>query len=789
MDDIQRARAALKRIQRKNSEDEIVYGWLGRKNSDGTTTFAVQGRKNYVYVKIRQSSGAQTTAPARNDMRVEWSADLPVKMRVEGTTLVIVDRVAREDLATLPDSGGSVVPPHIHDDRYFTEAEHVSVSAGAADAAKPVVLDAGGKLDATLIDAEDVADIVGTMVTGNTETGIAVTYQDADNTLDFVVDDEYIQDLIGAMVSGNTETNISVTYDDTGAKLNFVVATEDIQDIVGAMVSGGTETNISVTYDDTNGRLDFIVSTNTEEVQDAIGTILVDSTTIDFAYTDATPAITAIVIDDSITNAKLANVPEATVKGSPLAAGTVNPVDLTAAQLRAIANVADGADVTGTAITALATKTTPVDADAVVITDSAASDAPKRTTWANIKATLKTYFDTLYELAGAIATHAALTATHGATGAIVGTTNTQTLTNKTLTAPVIADFTSMAHDHADVDDGGAIVGYIKADGSVVLTAEWDIGEDMAIRAERIEARDAEGLRLEDDGGVLGMFIQDATGYVGILNATPGYALDIKVNVIRSQMHFSGTNADSGGYMVSASANNFFMSGGAHFDTPNWIAKSTSAGIFGTQLGTFEWFGDTGLTAGNNYTPTSLMFLTAAGLHIGSGATPTHRLQLLAGTSTNDAAVGGALYVSTAQVGNVGTGEDVLASYSVPANTLAVNGQSLWFEATGTFASTAATKKLVVRFGTAGTTLILDTVAGFGGTAEVWRIRGRIIRTGAATQKADAQATITNALRTGVVTNLNQTLSGAVDLRILGEATNNNDILIETLVVGWDDANS
>ena len=34
-------------------------------------------------------------------------------------------------------------------------------------------------------------------------------------------------------------------------------------------------------------------------------------------------------------------------------------------------------------------------------------------------------------------THEALTETHGATGAVVGTTNTQTLTNKTLTAPTI----------------------------------------------------------------------------------------------------------------------------------------------------------------------------------------------------------------------------------------------------------------------------------------------------------------------------------------------------------------
>lgn len=199
-----------------------------------------------------------------------------------------------------------------------------------------------------------------------------------------------------------------------------------------------------------------------EEAQDAVGTILTDTATIDFTYTDATPTITADVKNDSITfakmqniatdsligrdtassgdpenitlnatlsmtgagalqraaltgdvtasagsnattiandavtNAKAANMAADTIKGRANGAGTGDPTDLTATQVRTIINVASGADVTGTAITALATKTTPVDADAVVITDSAASDAPKRTTWANIKATLKTYLDTLY---------------------------------------------------------------------------------------------------------------------------------------------------------------------------------------------------------------------------------------------------------------------------------------------------------------------------------------------------------------------------------------------------------
>lgn len=45
-----------------------------------------------------------------------------------------------------------------------------------------------------------------------------------------------------------------------------------------------------------------------EEAQDAVGTILTDTATIDFTYTDATPSITADVINDSITFAKMQNI-------------------------------------------------------------------------------------------------------------------------------------------------------------------------------------------------------------------------------------------------------------------------------------------------------------------------------------------------------------------------------------------------------------------------------------------------------------------------------------------------
>jgi hypothetical protein len=49
-----------------------------------------------------------------------------------------------------------------------------------------------------------------------------------------------------------------------------------------------------------------------EEAQDAVGTILTDSATIDFTYDDGTPSITASVIDASITNAKIATGVDAT---------------------------------------------------------------------------------------------------------------------------------------------------------------------------------------------------------------------------------------------------------------------------------------------------------------------------------------------------------------------------------------------------------------------------------------------------------------------------------------------
>ena len=108
-----------------------------------------------------------------------------------------------------------------------------------------------------------------------------------------------------------------------------------------------------------------------EDAQDAVGTILTDTDTIDFTYTDATPAITADVKDGSITYAKIQDV-SATDKllgRSTAGAGDVEEIACTAAGRAIIDDASAGDQRTTLGLGALATLatvgSTQIDNDAV----------------------------------------------------------------------------------------------------------------------------------------------------------------------------------------------------------------------------------------------------------------------------------------------------------------------------------------------------------------------------------------------------------------------------------------
>ena len=71
--------------------------------------------------------------------------------------------------------------------------------------------------------------------------------------------------------------------------------------------------------------------------------------------------------------------------------------------IESVMAAAEAVNITAPIIAASTSKTTPVDADVLPILDSAAANILKKVTWANVKATLKTYFDTLYAAVGSFA--------------------------------------------------------------------------------------------------------------------------------------------------------------------------------------------------------------------------------------------------------------------------------------------------------------------------------------------------------------------------------------------------
>lgn len=149
-------------------------------------------------------------------------------------------------------------------------------------------------------------------------------------------------------------------------------------------------------------------------------------------------------------------------------------------------------------------------------------------------------------------------------------------------------------------------------------------------------------------------------------------------------------------------------------------------------------------------------------------------------------VGGALVTNTTDVGNVGTGEDDLMTYSIPAGTLSADGDYVEFNMTFKFAANANNKQVKVKYG--GTTFYASGAQADNDGEMV--ITGKIIRTGAAAQDIMFTQVNNGTLFTDLsdYVTATETLSGAVILKATGEATSNDDILMKILTIKYFPAN-
>lgn len=316
------------------------------------------------------------------------------------------------------------------DTRYFAESEFVNSSAGAGDSGKPVKLNGSGKIDATMITDSDIDH-------GSTG-GLS--------------DDDHTQYVMlagrsgGQTLYGGTGANDDITIHGTsnGTRTTSYVILQPTAGKVGIGTSGpGAKLSVyePTALGSTSGNSQIVSElagnsgSNTflqkyylyrdSNGSDWQTTRLHDALDVDGSF--STPGTNTRVWYERDPNNVIHAWGDQTTTYMTLTSGTLNVA--TAITQNGVAVVTTSGSQT------LTNKTLTAPTIGATEWSNANHTHAGATTGGQISHTVLSNIGTYSHTT--IDTHIDSTVQHGATGAIVGTTNTQTLTNKTLTTPII----------------------------------------------------------------------------------------------------------------------------------------------------------------------------------------------------------------------------------------------------------------------------------------------------------------------------------------------------------------
>lgn len=139
-----------------------------------------------------------------------------------------------------------------------------------------------------------------------------------------------------------------------------------------------------------------------------------------------------------------------------------------------------------------------------------------------------------------------------------------------------------------------------------------------------------------------------------------------------------------------------------------------------------------------------------------------------------------LAADVAPVGNVGSGESDLMSYSMQPNVMARTGYNIEIKAWGLFAANINNKEVKLYF---GDSVLLDSGSViFSGIS--WYINATVVRVDSSTQQSIATIATTNALIASSSTYVepSESLSGIIEIKCTGSAIASDDIIQKGLLI-------